>query len=311
MGKGRFRRFVAVVCIHKSGIEKRWEKDIVVNCWLLFIFSHHGFVTTWQGSCNFANCTFAHGEHELRGVSRGSTNKFELLLVVAIHMHKSRTAVVGQGLFSGGVFPWCKPIFHEKMPKLHEWIHRKQMTSIPTQPPNLTQEKGRESWTKMQEYQCKPIEVIWNEITFEAGLLERNGCRPQAKYRQCWLASHRWSVFVFSYFSLFSIIFQSFQFFSGILQKSPTSTGMDFDEIFLQQIPYDLSGQSREDRFEDHGLGQILLLHAAATMKAAAFSEKDTLSLEVVGCLEEIRCSNEKPICQYANNMQIKILNGE
>eukprot|EP00434_Breviolum_minutum_P001471 symbB.v1.2.001299.t1/scaffold57.1/size370615/8 len=35
------------------------------------------------------------------------------------------------------------------------------------------------------------------------------------------------------------------------------------------------SGQSREDRFEDHGLGQILLLHAAATMKAAAFSEKE------------------------------------
>jgi len=80
-------------------------------------------------------------------------------------MHESRTAVVGQGLFSGGVFPWWKPIFHEKMPKplvpkLHELIHRKQMTSIPTQPPNLTQEKGRESWTKMQEYQCKPIEVI-------------------------------------------------------------------------------------------------------------------------------------------------------
>eukprot|EP00437_Effrenium_voratum_P042681 CAMPEP_0181474994 /NCGR_PEP_ID=MMETSP1110-20121109/40950_1 /TAXON_ID=174948 /ORGANISM="Symbiodinium sp., Strain CCMP421" /LENGTH=185 /DNA_ID=CAMNT_0023600207 /DNA_START=28 /DNA_END=585 /DNA_ORIENTATION=+ len=25
-----------------------------------------------KGSCNFANCTFAHGEHELRGVERGS-----------------------------------------------------------------------------------------------------------------------------------------------------------------------------------------------------------------------------------------------
>lgn len=296
MGKGRFRRFVAVVCIHKSGIEQRWNKDIVVNCWLLFIFSHHGYnlagllqfrqlhFRTWR---TWASWCFSRFDKYIR-VSLSS------LLVVAIHMHESRTAVVGQGLFSGGVFPWWKPIFHEKMPKplvpkLHELIHRKQMTSIPTQPPNLTQEKGRESWTKMQEYQCKPIEVIWNEITFEAGLLERNGCRPQAKYRQCWLASHRWSVVCVQLFQPFQ---HHLSIFSILFRYSPKITNFNRDGFWWNFPPtnsHDLSGQSREDRFEDHGLGQILLLHAAATMKAAAFSEKDTLSLEVVGCLEEIR----------------------
>lgn len=82
MGKGRFRRFVGVVCIQYTQVWDRKKMKqgywiLLLTVFLLFIFSHHGFVTTWQGSCNFANCTFAHGEHELRGVSRGSTNKFE------------------------------------------------------------------------------------------------------------------------------------------------------------------------------------------------------------------------------------------
>ena len=43
------------------------------------------------------------------------------------------------------------------VPKLHELMefHRKQMTSIPTQLPNLTQEKGHGQ--KMQAYECKPM----------------------------------------------------------------------------------------------------------------------------------------------------------
>lgn len=103
-------------------------------------------------------------------------------------------------------------------------------------------------------------------------------------------------------------LFQPFQhhlsIFSILFRYSPKITNFNRDGFWWNFPPtnsHDLSGQSREDRFEDHGLGQILLLHAAATMKAAAFSEKDTLSLEVVGCLEEIRCSNEKSICKYAN----------
>ena len=289
---------------------------LLLTVFLLFSFSHHGFVTTWQGSCNFANCTFAHGEHELRGVSRGSTNKFDFhcrhcLSWQFICMNPGRLSsdkdFSVEVFFLGG-----SRFFHEKMPKplvpkLHEWIHRKQMTSIPTQPPNLTQEKGRESWTKMQAYQCKPIEVIWKDITFEAGLLERNGFRPQAKYRQCWLASHRWSVFVFSYFSLFSHL----SIFSILFRYSPKITNFQqgWKLMKFSSNKFTMTCQDRAGKID---------LRIMASDRFCFFMRRPRWKLQLSPKRTRCRWKSlgawRKYDVQTKNlsaNMQIKILDGE
>ena len=304
MGKGRFWRFVAVLCKHKSGIEKRWNKDIVVNCWLLFIFSHHGFVTTkLQGSCNFANCTFAHGEHELRGVSRGSTNKFEFhcrhclswqfICINPGRLSSDKDFSVEVFFLGGSRFfmkrcrsLWCQSCMSWftgnrwlQFRRNHQIWLRRRVVSHGQKCKNINASQLK--WYETKSH-LKPD--WWNEMAADR---KQSTVNVDLRHTDEVCLCSAISAFSASSFNLFN----SFQVFSK----------NRFWWNFPPTNSHDLSGQSREDRFEDHGLGQILLLHAAATMKAAAFSEKDTLSLEVVGCLEEIRCSNEKSICKYAN----------
>ena len=321
MGKGRFRRFVGVVCIQYTQVWDRKKMKqgywiLLLTVFLLFIFSHHGFVTTWQGSCNFANCTFAHGEHELRGVSRGSTNKFEFhcrhcLSWQFICMNPGRLS--SDKDFSVEVFflggsrffmkrcrsLWCQSCMSGftgnrwlQFWRNHQIWLRRRVVSHGQICKNINANQLK--WYEMKSH-LKPD--WWNEMA--------------ADHKQSTVnvdLRHTDEVCLCSAISAFSASsFQSFQFFSGILQKSPTSTGMDFDEIFLQQIP--MTCQDRAGKID---------LRIMASDRFCFFMRRPRWKLQLSPKRTRCRWKSlgawRKYDVQTKNlsaNMQIKILDGE